>query len=322
MRGVARAITRGQCLMAMYHYVRPQPTPQLPFFRAMDLKRFEKQVEALGKEWSFLSLDNYLEGIWGDKRLPEKSCVLTFDDGVRDHYDHVFPVLKRKGISGAFFISSRTISDSYLLDVHIVQHLVARLEPPDLFHRLEAAVQHAMPEGESWLASVDHVQADHIYHYEPLPEVRRAKYIMNFALPNEHRRSVVLLMFREVFGPEQEFAKGLYLTPDQLKEMAMNGMVIGSHGHEHRPMSACDEGLKQRELSLSKKFLQGWIGHGVNSFCYPWGGSAHIDDASEGALIAQGYRCGLTTLDGINEGEVNPFYLKRKDCINMVGGKP
>lgn len=314
--------SKSQCLMAMYHYVRPQPDPALPYFRAMDLQRFERQVEALGQEWTFLSLKDYLAGLRGEKLLPEKSCVLTFDDGIKDHYDHVFPILKRKGIPGAFFVSSRTVSDSYLLDVHIVQHLVARLAPEDLSNRLTSAVRTVMPEGEAWLSSVDQPKADKIYHYETDSGVRRAKYIMNFALPSPFKRSIVLHMFREVFGPEEDFARDLYLTPDQLREMAAAGMVIGSHGHEHLAMSDCDVDLKRRELARSKNLLQGWIGQPVDVFCYPWGGAAHIDESSEEALIAQGYRCGLTTLDGINEGEVNPFYLKRKDCINLSGGKP
>lgn len=37
--------------------------------------------------------------------LPEKTVVLTFDDGTVDHYRNVFPVLRAYGLVGTFFVS-------------------------------------------------------------------------------------------------------------------------------------------------------------------------------------------------------------------------
>lgn len=36
--------------------------------------------------------------------LPEKPIILTFDDGYRDAYENAFPILKRYGLVGTFFI--------------------------------------------------------------------------------------------------------------------------------------------------------------------------------------------------------------------------
>jgi peptidoglycan/xylan/chitin deacetylase (PgdA/CDA1 family) len=319
MKGRQVVQTDSRCLIVMYHYVRPLPHPGLPFFRAVTPERLKAQIELLAHEWTFISLDDYLEGLAGTRRLPDKGCILTFDDGLSDHYEYVLPVLAHYGISGAFFISSLPIAESYLLDVHMIQHLVARLQSKELVVRLVRAVRLIAPDSaDQWLAP-HAIHADRLYAYEPEPATRWAKYVMNFVLPEPVRRAIILSLFREEFGLEQAFGRRLYLSPEQVHQMAEQSMTIGSHGHRHIAMSHCTAAQKQAELQRSRALIEPWIRRSVSTFCYPWGGSEHIDEESEEVLTAQGFKAGLTTLDGVNEGSVSPFYLRRRDCIRIPG---
>ncbi len=45
-----------------------------------------------------------LDAIAGQRTLPNKPVILTFDDGYSDHYTQAFPMLKRHGMTGAFAI--------------------------------------------------------------------------------------------------------------------------------------------------------------------------------------------------------------------------
>jgi len=318
MRGKRVVGTDNRCLIVMYHYVRPLPQPDLPFFKAITPDQLKKQIESLSKEWTFVSLIDYVDGLLEKRKLPKNCCILSFDDGLRDHYEFVLPILSYFGISGAFFVSSLSISKSFLFDVHVIQHLVARFSSEILTMRLNHAIRLISPDDADRLLASNHQEkADQVYYYETDPLRRRAKYIMNFALPEPLRRDVALFMFREEFGREEDFAHRLYLTPIQLRRMSDKGMTIGSHGHRHIAMSFCDIEQKKEELNLSRQLIESWISRSVWAFCYPWGGTQHIDSESETSLIKQGYRCGLTTLDGINELEVSPFYLRRRDCIRV-----
>lgn len=317
MNGKVSAAAQGECLIAMYHYVRPMPSPGLPNFRAMDVAAFERQIDALAKDWTFISLLDYVEAFDGGKKLPAKSCLLTFDDGVTDHYEHAFPILRRRGISGAFFATSGPIRDHELLDVHIIQHLVARLDAVELEKRLEETIRRAAPADSKTLLNPDAAEVGRVYHYEPDARTRRTKYILNFGLPQELQRRVTLEIFKDVFGDPTAFAKSFYLTPEQLRKMADGGMVIGSHGHRHVPMSRCNLAQKDEELRLSRDLLTLWTGRPIDTFCFPWGNPSAIDAESEDVLRNLGYRCALTTLDGTNSGRISPFYLKRRDCIRL-----
>jgi peptidoglycan/xylan/chitin deacetylase (PgdA/CDA1 family) len=93
----------------MYHYI-STPPDRADKYR-LDLSvtpdRFEAQLRYL-KEHGFTSvtlfdLYNHLNT---GAPLPPKPVVLTFDDGHRDAYEYAFPLLRRYGLHGTFFIIS------------------------------------------------------------------------------------------------------------------------------------------------------------------------------------------------------------------------
>jgi peptidoglycan/xylan/chitin deacetylase (PgdA/CDA1 family) len=57
--------------------------------------------------------------------LPPKPVVITFDDGVNDHYLTVFPILKRFEISGTFFIKARAVENGEGLNWGDIKEMIA-----------------------------------------------------------------------------------------------------------------------------------------------------------------------------------------------------
>ena len=91
----------------MYHYV-DEPPPEADRLRR-DLtvrpETFEAQLQYLsdsGYDTIYLA-DLYLHLTQGQP-LPEKPIILTFDDGYRDAYTVVFPLLQEYGFVGTFFV--------------------------------------------------------------------------------------------------------------------------------------------------------------------------------------------------------------------------
>ena len=61
---------------------------------------------------------------------PKNAILLTFDDGLIDHYISVFPLLDKHGIQGCFYPSNMPIEESKVLDVHKIQFILAAV--PDV----------------------------------------------------------------------------------------------------------------------------------------------------------------------------------------------
>ncbi|MDV7403009.1 hypothetical protein RZS08_66915, partial [Arthrospira platensis SPKY1] len=56
--------------------------------------RFEAHMHALRNAgWTAITLEQFFEWLHGSAELPEKSLLLTFDDGFLGVHDHAAPVL-------------------------------------------------------------------------------------------------------------------------------------------------------------------------------------------------------------------------------------
>lgn len=89
----AVAPSSSQLVVLAYHEI-DQNSPASDV-NAVDTKAFVKQLEWLkGQGYHFVSVDDILADRAGSKPLPEKSVLLSFDDGYRSVYTNVFPVLK------------------------------------------------------------------------------------------------------------------------------------------------------------------------------------------------------------------------------------
>jgi peptidoglycan/xylan/chitin deacetylase (PgdA/CDA1 family) len=74
---------------------------------------FESQMQFLKEHgYHVVTLDELFDFLDFKTDLPEKSVVITFDDGWRSLYELAFPVLKRHGYPATLFISTSMITGS------------------------------------------------------------------------------------------------------------------------------------------------------------------------------------------------------------------
>ena len=76
---------------------------------------FRDQMDYLYKNnYNTITFTELLEYMNNGTKLPEKSIILTFDDGWKDQYDNAFPLLKKYGFTATFFIITNvTINNNY-----------------------------------------------------------------------------------------------------------------------------------------------------------------------------------------------------------------
>lgn len=90
----------------MYHYVIPEAYNREPGNRSIiNLEAFEQGMEALHRAGYYTaSLSELEDYVHGRIRLPEKTVMITFDDGYENNYIYAYPVLKKYGFRAAVFI--------------------------------------------------------------------------------------------------------------------------------------------------------------------------------------------------------------------------
>jgi peptidoglycan/xylan/chitin deacetylase (PgdA/CDA1 family) len=100
-------LRRIQVPILMYHYVGPLPEnpDQYRVELTVSTQRFREHLEYLASQgYSSVSLYEVNSALLSGTPLPAKPIVLTFDDGYRDHYDNVLPLLREFNFNGTFFV--------------------------------------------------------------------------------------------------------------------------------------------------------------------------------------------------------------------------
>ena len=92
-----------------YHYVVPdnQEIPESKKFLEIHASKFEEQIDymtnTLGCRWLTLGelMENY---VLKSEKIPKQACAINFDDGHKDGYTIIFPILKKYGVVATFYI--------------------------------------------------------------------------------------------------------------------------------------------------------------------------------------------------------------------------
>lgn len=100
-------------MVPILYYHQISDTDPSPY--ATNISNFREQMDYLYKNnYNTITFAELLEYMNSGTKLPEKSVILTFDDGWKDQYDNAFPILKSYGFTATFFIITNvTINNDY-----------------------------------------------------------------------------------------------------------------------------------------------------------------------------------------------------------------
>jgi peptidoglycan/xylan/chitin deacetylase (PgdA/CDA1 family) len=105
-----------------------------------------------------------------------------------------------------------------------------------------------------------------------------------------------------------EDGKPGYMSWNQLEEMAIEGMEIGSHTLDHPDLKGKSRAAQMNQIAGSKRMIESRIGTPVKSFCYPAG---KYDGVTIDVLRSSGYLAAVTEIQGTRQS-VNEMYEMRR----------
>jgi peptidoglycan/xylan/chitin deacetylase (PgdA/CDA1 family) len=299
--------------IVMYHYVRPLMRTRYPRIKGRTDKEFANQIHYFKKNYHIVEPDEVIYTLNENIAPPPHWVLLTFDDGLIDHYRYVFPVLLENKVKGMFFPPSAVIEKRALLDVSKIQFVLAACDDVNaVFNFLCNELQLA----EYTDSQINLLKEKHYHHSRfDNEQTMFIKNVLQKGLPLEKRTNIIDKLFARFISVDpQAFAEELYMSENECKSMIQNGMHFGSHGVNHFWLGELDFEHQKRELLMSANFLNNL--YGDNSFdkltmCYPYG-SYNQDTLS--LLKDFNFKLGLTTKPGEcdfpNQGK---FELSRYD---------
>jgi peptidoglycan/xylan/chitin deacetylase (PgdA/CDA1 family) len=258
-------MTGAGCTIVFYHYVRDVERTPFPGIKALSVAGFAAQLDWLQARFDVIDGPAFERAVLDGTAFGRPTALLTFDDGFVDHYEHVFPLLRSRGLGGIFFLSGATLGDRpTLLSVHRTHFLLSHLGAQRFTQEVGAALE---AEG---VRVAPGAGREGIYRYDEAPDVR-IKRILNYEAPYPVADRVLSAVFECHLGESEAFARGLYLSAGQVREMARGGMTFGFHTETHPVLSRLDREAQHAQLHKGPALIRALTGQQTVSFCYPYG---------------------------------------------------
>jgi len=254
-----------------YHYVRPIKNSKYKNIKGLEIKDFIEQLDFLKKNYNIISPADIKGFLKDKKQIPYKSCLLTFDDGYKDHYKYVMPELIKRNISGCFFPSAENIINNKVTETNKIHFILNKKKNSDTI----------LKDINIFLKKNDFQTPDKkiymnfekkFFKRHDNKKIKYIKYLLQSWIPGTLRSKCCTFLFSKYLQVnEKKFSKDLYLSINEIKEMISNGMTIGGHGYRHIRLGELNfkgQLLEiDRMIAFLKKFKikKDWI------MCYPYG---------------------------------------------------
>lgn len=295
----------------MYHYVRSLKNSTYPEIKGLEIIGFKNQLNYFKENFEFGDFTEIINSLYSNTETKNK-IILTFDDGLKDHYTNVFPILKKMNIAGYFFPPSKPIEENLVLDVHKIHFILASTNVNDIIKEIFLLIREntTLYNLKTTQEYFDNLAVANRFDTKEIIFIKR---ILQRELPLELRTKITSNLFKKfVTCNEQDFSKNLYMSIDEMKEMVESGMVFGSHSYSHQWLSNVSHENLINEIEKSKNFCHK-IDNNNNELimCYPYG---DYNDIVIKEISKRGFKIGLTT--NVGDAEITResiFKLNRFD---------
>ncbi len=225
---------------------------------AVNVVSLRSQLEYLKRHFQIVPLARVFEKIKKGMPLDSRTVALTIDDGRRNCYEFLFPLLKEFSVPATFFVVTSFVRNEDWLWTDKVLWLSEQPTRPD---HLDAASL------ETLFSKLNR-----------LPPGERDAFI-------EHAAALARVTIPR--GAPPNYAACSWA---ELREMHDSGLVeIGSHTVAHPILSSISDEESWRELTLSRAQIEDAVGCEVSSFCFPNGKSGDYRPSQLRQVAAAGY---------------------------------
>jgi peptidoglycan/xylan/chitin deacetylase (PgdA/CDA1 family) len=287
----------------MYHSVMEESRGQDTFLGGIVHSRdaFRGQIELLARRYRPASLDQLNRFVRGQEELPDRAVVVTFDDGYTDNYEIAAPVLNEVGVPATFYVTVECVEQGRL-------PWPARLR---FIFRTTKKGSWSDSTGKAWPLSGG-IERENVFLLScdeccKLAGTAQEKYVAQL---------------EDELGTHVPMASGaLMMNYDQIRALARQGHIVGSHTMTHPNMAYVSLQDAVREMTESKRHLEQQLKDAVAHFSYPCPAlSPHWTEQTVAASRDAGYETAVTTDGGMARRGDNPLRLKRIRPTRTVEG--
>jgi peptidoglycan/xylan/chitin deacetylase (PgdA/CDA1 family) len=259
---LVRPLSGVSLVVPFYHMVSDDHVPHVShLYRFRTVAEFILDVEFFARNFTPVTLSEIVDALDGSRPLPNSCVHLTFDDGFREMYDIVAPILQRAGLPATFFLNSAFLDGKGLAHYNALSVLLDRIESsPSAASAVGASLQGILPPTKPGLTlkekilSIGYTRRSLVGDLAELAEVDLDRYISEV---------------RPI------------LSSEEVRGLMKQGFTVGAHGYNH--LLYADLALPEQldQTLLDTDFLQTQFGASPKAFAFP-----HNDNGVSGEFFS------------------------------------
>lgn len=221
--------------MPFYHSVKAnQALPHIKhLYRVRPIEQFERDLDYLITHFQPIDLATLTKHIIEQIPFQKPVFFLSFDDGLKEVYEHAFPLLKKKGIPATVFLNSAFVDNHDLFFRYKASLLFEKITQKEI---TKATLQKCLTILKQPASLTQGILA---INYENRNKLDELANVLDLGFDN----------FLKEFQP--------YLTTDQIMELSTNDFTFGGHSIDHpnfRDLPTSEQ-LRQCKISVEKASL-------------------------------------------------------------------
>lgn len=304
-----RRIHRHDIAILMFHGTADPKRPSIwtPLRQQFSPEYLDWSLSLLKDYYQFITLDEAVSILKGEKPPLDYGLVFTFDDGYRSNIEDALPIFRKHGAPMSIFITVSNVDN----------------RKPLWFDRLDYALQNAVYDGHRFKIGSRTIQIKSLGTADLVASYAKFRKMIKKELRDEiefaSKIDEVIMYYEQSNG--KTLGKIFETDPwsallkwEEVLNAQDKDVHFGSHTMDHYRVGNLNKKMLDYQFSESKKRIENKTGKDCKYIAYP-------DDSfsDEAAFIAHqcGYQAALTTIEGINQIGCNIMKLKRI-CIPLT----
>jgi peptidoglycan/xylan/chitin deacetylase (PgdA/CDA1 family) len=254
-------------------------------------KNFEAALRFITKYYTPVSLQDVIANCDGHA-LPPRPILVTFDDAYASVPEFAAPLCSKFGVPAVFFVNGECLDNRQLA----LDNLVCYVANECGMDTINSAAHVASGTEDIELGTMTEVFA---------------RFLPSISLSTREVFRGALLQLAGINDGELAQKAQLYLSSQQLRDLAMFNFEIGNHTYSHANCRSLVAEDFAGEIDKNKELLKAATGTKVRSFSVPYGSAADLTRDLAAHLHGSGYEAVFLAESRANLASPDPFRLNR-----------
>ncbi len=267
---------------------------------------FARHMDYVLRHYRIMPLKQLVEALERGT-LPNRSAVITFDDGFADNFRHAYPYLKEHMIPATIFLAVEPMTSGKPLWIQELHYLTTRYGSRSVAAKLGSLVE-----------DLD-IEPSTDTHGREMATVKALEGYLAYSVSKSRRDEILDALYREFAISRKDALSGqeLFLNWAQVRQMYADGISFGNHGMSHTPLASMPLEEQEREIKDSKRSIEQHLSMTFIPFSYPFGQARDFTAETESLVKSAGHDCILTALPTLNGPGTTPYRLGRIPLRSM-----